>query len=84
MAKRVLLLEHPGWWGRAACAGIGPDVFFDPDPGAEQAAKAICARCEVAAACRAWAFRQHLTDGVFGGLTPSERRSQLVGSRRAS
>lgn len=80
MARRVLLLDRPAWWSRAACAGFGPEVFFASDPPSEEAAKAICACCEVADACGAWAAEQRLDDGVFGGLTPAERRSRLVGS----
>ena len=75
VAKSVHFMGRPRWWDRAACTGVGPDVFFDPSPDAEQLAKAICAGCEVAEACAAWAGEQRIGEGVFGGLTALERRS---------
>jgi WhiB family redox-sensing transcriptional regulator len=43
------------------------------------AAKAICARCPVAADCLAWALGAGEPAGIWGGTTPEERRL----SRRA-
>jgi WhiB family redox-sensing transcriptional regulator len=53
---------------------VGPDLFFDPAPEAEAVAKAVCAGCEVRAACCQWATAEGITEGVFGGLTAKERR----------
>ena len=80
MAKQVEMLVRPDWWKRAACAGVGPDVFFEPDPEAEQAAKAICASCTTAHECRDWAIAHRISFGIFGGLTALERAelSRLV------
>lgn len=75
MAKQVEMLVRPDWWQRAACAGAGPDVFFEPNPEAERAAKAICARCTAAAECRDWAIARRVSFGIFGGLTAAERAS---------
>jgi WhiB family redox-sensing transcriptional regulator len=82
MAKQVEMLVRPDWWHRAACAGVGPEVFFDPDPAAEQAAKAICAACTTAQQCRDWAIAHRISFGIFGGLTVVERAqlSRLVGA----
>jgi len=74
MGKRVDLLVRPDWWASAACAGVGPEVFFSADPGAERSAKAICARCGASGPCRAWAVKHEMHEGVFGGLNPVERR----------
>ena len=83
MSRRIELTARPDWWCRAACAGVGPAVFFDPEPEAEQAAKAICARCDVSGPCRAWAVEQRMSHGVFGGLSPIERRQlTLTAARR--
>lgn len=37
-------------------------------------AKVVCARCPVAADCRAWAIRTRQTDGVWRGLDEVELR----------
>jgi WhiB family redox-sensing transcriptional regulator len=83
MARNVEMLVRPDWWDRAACAGVGPDAFFEPDPQAEQAAKAICAICTVSEECRDWAIAHRVSFGVFGGLTALER-TQLSRLRAAS
>jgi WhiB family redox-sensing transcriptional regulator len=58
-------------------------VFFDPEPEAEQAAKAICARCDVSSQCAAWAVEQRMSHGVFGGLNPMERRQLTLAAAEA-
>ena len=73
MPKQIEMLVRPDWWKRAACAGVGPDTFFEPSPGAEQAAKAICATCAAAQECRDWAIAHRISFGIFGGLTALER-----------
>jgi WhiB family redox-sensing transcriptional regulator len=80
MAQKVEMLVRPDWWERAACEGVGPDVFFDPE--AEQAAKAICARCTATQECGDWAIAHRISFGIFGGLTVAERAglSRLVGA----
>lgn len=69
------------WTEYAACRepGIDPELFF---PVSESGlavrqvatAKAVCARCPVAADCRAWALRAAEPSGIWGGTTPEERR----------
>jgi WhiB family redox-sensing transcriptional regulator len=82
MATKIQMLVRPDWWERAACAGVGPDAFFEPVPEAEQAAKAICATCTAAQECRHWAIANRVSFGIFGGLTAVERAqlSRLVGA----
>ena len=72
--------EDREWRRRAACAGLA-ELFFAPtlDEAAALAwtpepAKAVCARCPVAADCRAWAIRTRQTHGVWGGLDEVELR----------
>ena len=72
--------EDGAWRRKAACAGLG-ELFFAPslDEAAARAwsaepAKAGCARCPVAADCRAWAIRTRQTHGVWGGLDEVELR----------
>jgi WhiB family transcriptional regulator, redox-sensing transcriptional regulator len=78
--EKIEMLVRPDWWSRAACAGVGPGAFFEPDPEAEQAAKAICATCPAAQECGDWAISHRIAFGIFGGLTALERAqlSRLV------
>jgi WhiB family transcriptional regulator, redox-sensing transcriptional regulator len=69
------------WFGRAACRepGVDPEIFFPlgetgPSAGEIAAAKAVCARCPVAAQCLDWAIRAGEPAGIWGGTTPEERR----------
>jgi len=68
------------WRTLALCRFEDPDLFFPAGtegPSVVQAehAKAVCRRCPVAEACLDYALTHNVTDGVFGGLTSSERRS---------
>ncbi len=68
---------NPGWREEAACAGADPDLFFpvgDTDLETIAAAKAVCAGCPVKEDCLAYSIETNQTDGVWGGLTASERR----------
>jgi WhiB family redox-sensing transcriptional regulator len=66
------------WMVSAACRGMNPELWFpvtEVGPGARQVAraKAVCAGCPVRDECLAFALELKLAEGVFGGLTPSER-----------
>lgn len=77
MTTRVV---RSNWRNRAACrGGVDPELFF---PAGEDgpvydaqvaAAKAVCARCPVRAACLDEALAR-IPFGIAGGLTPEERR----------
>lgn len=83
------------WWERAACIGVNQNVFFprfDNKSKPEQrrslydAAKAICARCDVVKECLAAAMKEELSydrHGVRGGLSPEERTKIARGRRSA-
>lgn len=68
------------WWDRAACRGTDPELFFPTATHGSAyeaqvaAAKAVCERCPVSAACLADAC-DGLPDGIAGGLTAGERRA---------
>jgi len=56
------------------CAEIDPDLFF-PDKGESTAgAKFVCRRCPVRQPCAEAGRYERF--GVWGGLTPDERRQQ--------
>ncbi len=73
--------ERPAWYARAACAGLPTDDFFPvgvTGPALEQIAraKAICASCPVVTECGDYALDTGQTDGVWGGMSAEERRTE--------
>ncbi|SDT10267.1 WhiB family transcriptional regulator, redox-sensing transcriptional regulator [Friedmanniella luteola] len=75
------------WRTGASCQNVNPDLFFPPGTaGARWAAleevRRICQSCPVQQECLHWALRAGVTDGVWGGLTPEERRGPARASRR--
>ena len=70
------------WMQRAACLCADPELFFpvsETGPSRLQIwqAKQICHACPVKGTCLAWALRNSVTDGIWGGSTQSERRALL-------
>ena len=68
------------WQVTAACRGMDVNLFYLPDSVRGQrkrahtvSAKAICNTCPVTAECLARAIKVGEPDGVWGGLTVSER-----------
>jgi hypothetical protein len=61
----------------ALCGQTDPEIFFPNtgDQGAAKKAKEICRQCEVQKDCLAWALANEEEFGVWGGLTPKERRA---------
>lgn len=65
--------ENDGdWYDDAACRDLGWQRFFDGEEVA--AARLICATCPVRIRCLQFAINNVVTVGVWGGLTPLERR----------
>ncbi len=67
------------WRDDAACRDADPDLFFPiGTTGAAlrqmDEAKRICRTCPGHIQCLAWALDNGVTDGVWGGTTPEERR----------
>lgn len=65
-------------WREASACATAPEVDFFPDPAdlaAISAAKALCASCPVAGECLTWAIETNQPEGIWGGHTPTERRS---------
>jgi hypothetical protein len=86
--KRRLLAEDPtDWMAAAACRDqeLGDVLarvsrFFADDDGnstnAYRDARRICLGCPVRDDCLEYAYRHHLTDGFWGGLSPRGRRAE--------
>ena len=77
------------WREDAACRDADPELFFPiGTTGAALRqigeAKRICHACPVRTHCLAWALVNGVTDGVWGGTTPNERRAIQTLSRRMS
>lgn len=64
------------WMRWASCAETDPDIFHPEDGNAAQAeqAKSVCRRCPVRDQCLAYALDNNEEHGVWGGLSPKERR----------
>jgi WhiB family redox-sensing transcriptional regulator len=62
------------WRTRALCAEIPePDLFFPDRSEPADEALAVCDYCPVILACRAYALRHGIREGVWGGLTEQDR-----------
>jgi WhiB family transcriptional regulator, redox-sensing transcriptional regulator len=62
--------------GTQACAGRDHNAFF-PDSSAIKAAKPairICRQCPLRTPCGTWAINTRQEFGIWGGLTPLQRR----------
>ena len=73
--------EEDSWQQQAACRGVAVELFFPPVEQEAYEAKAVCAGCAVREPCLEAALASGETFGIWGGLTPQERRS-LVAKRR--
>lgn len=78
MIKR--LYRDPSWTEQAACTKPGVNVeWFFPERGSDAhptttAAKFICRGCPSRERCLEHALDNNITTGIFGGLSPHERR----------
>ncbi|MDQ3963545.1 MAG: WhiB family transcriptional regulator [Actinomycetota bacterium] len=70
------------WQADAACRAIPVELFFPPVEHEADQAKEVCDACLVRAPCLEFALAAGERFGVWGGLTPPERRS-LIARRRA-
>lgn len=76
-------LQVTKWMAKARCAEVDPDLFHpDQQRPTANAAKRVCARCEVISECLSWAIANPEIGGVLGGMTERERQ-QLRSRRRA-
>lgn len=62
------------WKNNANCRNMDTALFF-PDLGGNipQFVREVCAECTVIEDCLWYANGTHSTDGVFGGMSPSQR-----------
>jgi len=62
------------WRQEAACHHVDTGVFFPLSDDEAGPARAVCATCPVRKECLEFALATRQGDGVWGGLTESERR----------
>lgn len=88
------VLKPPSWTEDALCAQIDTECFFPDKGGSTRDAKRICRRCPVRRECLEYALAMEAGDGgvhtsygpfgIYGGLTPKQRRTLLRARREAS
>ncbi|MGH6745829.1 WhiB family transcriptional regulator [Novosphingobium sp.] len=71
----------PAWRVKAACLDMDPELFFplgSTGRALEQIeeAKAICSTCPVITECLGWALDTGQHDGVWGGKSEDERKTE--------
>ena len=67
-------LRKPEWHAEAKCIGL-TDVMFSSDEFSQLRAKQICSSCPVAVPCLVHALDRREPEGVWGGLTTTEREA---------
>lgn len=70
------------WRARAACAGMGSDIFFSDSLTVIADAKRVCSTCTVRDECNDYAVTNREPCGVWGGLSTEQRtRPRTPGQR---
>lgn len=73
--RRHGVAEPAAWMKDAACTETDPEVFFAPEKDVRtvRLAKKVCLGCPVQLDCAEYAVRRPELQGIWGGLTESER-----------
>ena len=74
MAQNVITYDPNDWRQDAACRDLDTAVFFPENDEEVATALAVCATCPVREACLEFALVTRQDDGIWGGLTETERR----------
>ena len=72
------------WQDLAACREFSVENFYPPTDQDGDDAKAICFACSVREQCLEFALAAGERFGIWGGMTPQERRYLMARRRRAS
>lgn len=63
------------WKAAGACRWVEPELFYPVSDSDAGPAKAVCATCAVQQRCLDFALDAAEFEGVWGGLTGTERRA---------
>jgi len=66
------------WQFQAMCRVEDSNIFFSECDSKVARAKAICSTCPVQKQCLDFAISNNEEAGIFGGLTPNERKSLVL------
>jgi WhiB family redox-sensing transcriptional regulator len=67
--------QPPGWWARAECKGVDPELWFPDRGGDTRPAKEVCRGCVVRKQCLEYALAGGERFGIWGGMSERERRA---------
>lgn len=67
--------DETDWMVDAACRDADTNLFFVDRGASITAARQLCADCPVRDTCLDYAIADNLPFGIYGGLTPKERRA---------
>ena len=68
------LTGRPAWHARAACRGMGPEIFYPALGESVNPAMAICVLCPVRPECLRYGLANSLQLGIWGGTSGRTRR----------
>ena len=76
--RSSITLHNPSelhWQDEGRCKEVDPELFY-PEEGADTSfhAKKVCRSCEVRIQCLKYSLDNEEQHGVWGGLTPKDRR----------
>ncbi len=75
-----------GWYVKANCMGVNPDLFFPERGASTREAKTVCKGCVVKEDCLEYALKTGERFGIWGGMSERERRKlrreRLIGSTK--
>lgn len=74
----MIYIRGEGWRKKAECADMPRTSFFPNGRRAQKEALEACARCRVKAECLAYALKNEISHGIWGGKTESERRKMVA------
>lgn len=72
-------MKYPKFTGWEPCTQVGIEWFFIDDRQYKEA-KMVCRSCDMIVECAKWGIK-HEMYGVFGGLSPHERKNLRVKHR---
>jgi hypothetical protein len=67
------------WEEDAACRGMDTEWWFTSEEYDGMRGRSVCVKCPVQWDCAMFAVQEGIWDGIWGGMTPPERRDWAKG-----